>query len=99
MAKLAPKTSILPFSVVDRCRNHLATLLSSSPLSKMPDLPLEFRRYLSQFQRYEYFRYQQPFPVVGHFWNRLRTLFQLVEVENPRFAVGILTLSVILSEI
>ena len=34
----------LPFPVIDRYRNHLAPLLSSSPWPKMPDLPLEFRR-------------------------------------------------------
>jgi len=40
----------LPFPVIGRCRSHLAALLSNSPLSKIPDLPLEFRRYLPQFQ-------------------------------------------------
>ena len=34
-----------PFSVVGLCHNHLATLYSGSPWSKIPDLPLEFRRY------------------------------------------------------
>ena len=36
----------LPFPVVGHCRNHLATLYSGSPWSKIPDLLLEFRRYL-----------------------------------------------------
>jgi len=34
MARLASKTSILPFSVVDRCRNHLRTVSSSLAWSK-----------------------------------------------------------------
>jgi len=37
MARLAAKTSILPFPVVDRCRDHLTTPSSSSPWSKMPE--------------------------------------------------------------
>jgi len=36
----------IPFPVVGHCRNHLATLYSGSSWSKIPDLPLEFRRYL-----------------------------------------------------
>jgi len=43
--------------------------------SKIPNLSLEFRRYLSQFQRYKYFWFQRPFPVVGHYWNHPGTLF------------------------
>jgi len=35
--------AILPFPVVGHCRNHLATLYSGSPWSKIPDLPLQFR--------------------------------------------------------
>ena len=38
----------LQFLAVVRCRNHLATLLSSSSLSKIPNLSLEFRCYLSR---------------------------------------------------
>jgi len=37
----------LQFIVVVCCRNHLATLLSSSSSSKIPNLSLEFRYYLS----------------------------------------------------
>jgi len=37
----------LQFLVVVRCRNHLATLLSSSSSSKISNLLLEFRCYLS----------------------------------------------------
>jgi len=36
----------LPLPVVHRCRNHLATILSSSLWSKIPDLPLESRRHI-----------------------------------------------------
>jgi len=28
-----------------------------------------------QSQRYKYFRFRQPFPVVGHYWNCLRTRY------------------------
>ena len=37
--KIGAKTYILPFPfpVIGRCRNHLATVLPSSPWSKMPD--------------------------------------------------------------
>jgi len=38
--------TILLFPAVYHCRNNLATHISSSS-SKMPDLPLEFRRYLT----------------------------------------------------
>jgi len=48
---------ILSFPTVRRCRNQLATLLSSSAWSKMSDLPLKFRSYLSQFQTCKYFRF------------------------------------------
>jgi len=41
----------LQFRVVDRCRNHLAIFLSSSSSSKIPNLALEFRSYLWEFQR------------------------------------------------
>ena len=48
---------ILQFLVVHRCRNHLANLLSSSSSSKISNLTLEFRRYMSEFQRCNYFRF------------------------------------------
>jgi len=44
MAILTFRASILPFPAVRCCRDHLTTLLSISSWSKMPDLPLEFRR-------------------------------------------------------
>ena len=47
--------------------NNLATLLSSSSYSKMPDLPFEFQRCRSEFQIYNWFRFRPPFPVVGHY--------------------------------
>jgi len=45
----------LAISIVDRCRNHLANVLSSSSSSKIPNLALEFRHYLLEFQRRNYF--------------------------------------------
>jgi len=44
IARLAPKTSILTFSVVDRCRNRLGTVSSSSAWLKTTDLRLKFHR-------------------------------------------------------
>ena len=38
---------ILQLLVVNRCRNHLVNLISSSASSKIPNLALEFRHYLS----------------------------------------------------
>jgi len=43
------------FLVVDRCRNHLANLLSSSSWR------WNFKRYLSEFQRCNYFRFGGPY--------------------------------------
>jgi len=43
MARLASKTSILPFPVVDRCDNRPKTGSSSSAWSKTADLPLELK--------------------------------------------------------
>jgi len=48
---------ILQFLAVGCCRNHLANLLWSSTSSKIPNLALQFRRYLSEFQRCNYFRF------------------------------------------
>jgi len=44
---LGLEKNVLQLLVVDRCRNHLANLLSSSSSSKIRNLALEFRRYLS----------------------------------------------------
>jgi len=52
---------ILQFLAVGRCRNRLANLLSSSTSSKIPNLALEFRRYLPEFQRCNYFRFWGPY--------------------------------------
>jgi len=41
----------MQFLVDDRCRNRLANLLSSWKSSKIPNLALEFRRYLPEFHR------------------------------------------------
>jgi len=51
---------IIQFLVVDRCCNHLANLLSSWISSKIRNLALEFRRYLSQFHRCNYFWFWRP---------------------------------------
>jgi len=141
METVSVLAAILPFPVIGRCRNHLVTLLSSSAWSKMPDLPLEFRRYLSSFHRYKYFRFRWPYRywlsaavsiTCRHFlrtlygrkpricrWNfnsvsrgfsdisglrsilerSKNTFVEVALVGNPRFAVRMLTTSVILSEI
>ena len=93
---------ILQFLVVDHCRNHLANLLSSSTSSKIPKLALEFRCYLSKFQRCDYFRLWGPcrylrlsFAVVLN----CQHYFLPTHVLYPRFIVGILTVAFIVSEI
>jgi len=47
-------------------------------------LPLKFRSYMSQFRRYKYFRFRQPFPIVGHYWNRLGHFFLAHRGRKPR---------------
>jgi len=51
---------VMQFLVVDRCRNHF-NLLSSWTSSKISNLALEFRRYLSEFLRCNYFRFWRPY--------------------------------------
>ena len=51
----------LPLRAVRRCCNRLATLLRSFSSSKIRNLSLEFRRSLSYFQTYNYFRFWQPY--------------------------------------
>jgi len=76
-------TPILKFLVVDCCRNHLANLLLRSSSSKIPNLALDFRRYLSEFQRYNYFRFLgaiSVFPVVGRCCTLLPILFSTLDM-------------------
>jgi len=66
----------------------------------MPDLPLEFRRYLLEFQRYKYFTVSAAISGRRSLLESPRnTLFVLAVVEKLSLAVGILMISVILSEI
>ena len=53
--------------------------------------------YLSQLKRYKYFRFRPPFPIVAHYSNR--TSCEFATVEYRRFAIGILMIYVIVSEI
>jgi len=46
IAKLVPKTSILPFPVIGRCLNHNDTSVEFVAIENA-DMPLECRRYLS----------------------------------------------------
>jgi len=74
----------LQFLVVVRCRNHLATLLSRSSSSKIPNLSLEFRCYVSQFQRYNYFRFWEPYLDTSGcrslLYSLVNTIFQVVDL-------------------
>jgi len=86
----------LPFPVVGHCRNHLATLYSGSPWSKMPELRLEFRRDLLQFQWYNYFRFGGHIAISGCrsiLQSLVDTFCELALVETLRFAVGIVLIS------
>jgi len=51
----------MQFLILDRCRNQLANLLSSWTSSKISNLALEFRRYLLEFHRCNYFRFWRPY--------------------------------------
>jgi len=53
----------LPISqfLAGRCRNHLVNPLSSQTSSKIANLAWELRRYLSQFQKCNYFRFWGPY--------------------------------------
>jgi len=78
---------ILSLQAVIRCRNHLVKFLLSSSLSKIANLPLQFRRRMSQFQRYNYFRFWRSYnyfrlPVVFEI-----TVFEIAIVGFPGFAV------------
>jgi len=77
MARLRPKTSILPFPVVDRCRNRLRTAPLNSTWSKISDLSLEFRSYVSYGSRdiFPVLAATSPFPVIGRCRNHLATLW------------------------
>jgi len=59
--KTGPWAPILQLLVVDRCRSHLANPLWSSSSSKIPNVATEFRRYLSDFHRRNYFRFWRPY--------------------------------------
>jgi len=72
--------AILQFLVVDGCRNHLASLLSSSSSSKIQNLALKFRRYLSQFQGCNYFRLWGPY---RHFRTTIK-----IGIDVPRARVN-----------
>jgi len=92
----------LQFLVVNRCRDHLANLLSSSSSLKIPNLALEVRRYLSEFQRCNYFQFWGHIDISGcrsPLYLLANTIFHLYMVLKPRFVVGILTVPHIVSEI
>ena len=93
----------MQFLVVDRCRNHLANLLSSWTSQKIWNLALKFRRYLSQFHRCNYFRFWRPYRYVrlsvAVVYTLAETIFHLYVVIYPRFVVGILTVLFTVSEI
>jgi len=80
----------------------LATLSSSSASSKIPNLVLEFRRYLSEFQRCNYFRFWGHIDISdcrSLLYLLANTIFHIYMVLYPRYVVGILTVPFIVSEI
>jgi len=79
----------------------LANLLLGSSLSKIPNLSLEFRRYLSDFQRCNYFRFWEPYRYFRLSVAVVLTCqhcFPPVHGLIPRFVTGILTVPFIVSE-
>jgi len=92
---------IVQFLVVSRCRNHLANILSSLSSSKIPNLALEFRRYLSEFQRCNYFQFWEPY---RYFRLSIAVVLTFQYYFQPmvlklRLVVGILTVPHRVSEI
>ena len=93
---------IVQFLLVDRCRNHLAKLLSRWTSSKIPDFALEFRHYLSEFQRCNYFPFGGHIDISGCrslLYLLTNIILHLYMVLYPRFVVGILTAPFAVSEI
>jgi len=90
----------LAILLVDRCRNHLANLLSSSSSSKIPNLALKFRRYLSEFQRCNCFQFWEPYRYLR--FSVIVTcqhyIFHLYMVLHSGFVVGIITVPFVVSE-
>ena len=85
---------ILQFLAVDHSRNNLANLSPSSSSSKIPNLTLEFRRYLSEYQRCNYFPFWGHIGISGCrslLYSLANTIFHLYMVLNLRFVVKILT--------
>jgi len=82
------------FVAVGRCRNHLANPLSSSTSSKIPNFAWLFRRYLSQFQRCNYFPFWGPY---RHLWLSVSVVYLLANIISHLYmvvypsVVGILT--------
>jgi len=73
IAVLAP---ILPFPVVGCCRNHLSTVLLSSPWSRTTDLQLELSVTVTvpELHMFLFLATIELFPVVGRYRNHLPTL-------------------------
>jgi len=62
---------------ISGCRSRLQSLVDTFfelYIIATRNMPLEFQCCVSQFQRYNYFRFRRPFPVVGHYWDRPETL-------------------------
>ena len=96
--QISAKAYFSPFLSVGHCLNYLDAPLSSSLLSKTPDSPLEFRFYLSKFQRYKYFRFWKPhchFRLSVVTQSPALTFFELAVIECFKFAVGISILTVV----
>jgi len=103
MTRFAPKTSILAFPVVGRCRNGPEIISSSSAWLKTPIWRWNFDVIwhnstdisISGFRgrNIRYFRLSAAIAITR------RTFFRLSLVINPRFVVGILMVSLIVSYI
>jgi len=91
----------MQFLIVDRCRNHLANLLSSWTSSKVRILALEFLRSLSAFHTCNYFLVLAAisiFPVASRCCTYLPKLFSTYTLYH-RYVVRILTVLFTVSEI
>jgi len=66
--KIGAQNSVLPFPVVDRCRNHLATLMKLAMVENAGGFAvgISVMCEAAETGNTHYFRFRQPFPAVGH---------------------------------
>ena len=103
MAREAPKKSIMSFPVVDHVIIARGQCLRARRGRKPKICPWNFVVYVMvpEIQKFPVLTTSLPFPVIGHCCNHLATLilrWPWSKIPDPRFAVGILILSLRVSD-